>query len=120
MIKNTQNQILAQAVGINIRVSLLKMERLLNGIRNCSYEEALVSPEFMPYRACYPVSQLILSAAANASNNLGLKKSELVVSKAWVSKCRYLRRFQPRAQGRAYPIRKPTCKVTIQSSSKQS
>nr|YP_009549137.1 ribosomal protein L22 [Haplopteris elongata]AYW16199.1 ribosomal protein L22 [Haplopteris elongata] len=107
-----------QAIGRNIRVSLLKMQRILDRIRYCSYEEALVSPEFMPYRACNYVSKLVLSAAANASTNFGLNKSELVVSKTWVDKSQYLRRFRPRAQGRGYPIRKPTCEVTIQLISK--
>nr|YP_009549311.1 ribosomal protein L22 [Vittaria graminifolia]YP_009549484.1 ribosomal protein L22 [Vittaria appalachiana]AYW16460.1 ribosomal protein L22 [Vittaria graminifolia]AYW16633.1 ribosomal protein L22 [Vittaria appalachiana] len=108
----------AQALGRNIRVSLLKMQRILDRIRYCSYEEALVSLEFMPYRACYPVSKLVLSAAANASTNLGLTKSSLFVSKTWVDNSKYLRRFRPRAQGRGYSIKKPTCQVTIQLSSK--
>nr|NP_848099.2 ribosomal protein L22 [Adiantum capillus-veneris]Q85FI3.2 RecName: Full=Large ribosomal subunit protein uL22c; AltName: Full=50S ribosomal protein L22, chloroplastic [Adiantum capillus-veneris]AAP29430.2 ribosomal protein L22 [Adiantum capillus-veneris] len=113
-----KSQVGAQALGKNVRVSVTKMQRIIDRIRNCSYEEALVLLEFMPYRACYPVSQLVLSAAANASNNLGLNKSDLFVSKAWVDNSKYLRRFRPRAQGRGYPIKKPTCKVTIQLSSK--
>nr|YP_009547334.1 ribosomal protein L22 [Adiantum tricholepis]AYW14990.1 ribosomal protein L22 [Adiantum tricholepis] len=114
----SKSRVEAQALGKNVRVSVTKMQRIIDRIRNCSYEEALVSPEFMPYRACYPVSQLVLSAAANASTNLGLNKSDLFVSKAWVSNSTYLRRFRARAQGRGYPIRRPTCKVTIHLSSK--
>nr|YP_009549051.1 ribosomal protein L22 [Calciphilopteris ludens]AYW16026.1 ribosomal protein L22 [Calciphilopteris ludens] len=108
----------AQALGKNIRVSVTKMRRIIDRIRNCSYEEALVLPEFMPYRACYPVSQLVLSAAANANANLGMNKSDSFISKAWVDNSTYLRRFRPRAQGRGYPIRRPTCEITIQLSSK--
>nr|YP_009548617.1 ribosomal protein L22 [Adiantum aleuticum]AYW15592.1 ribosomal protein L22 [Adiantum aleuticum] len=118
MESGSKSRVGAQALGKNVRVSVAKMRRIIDQIRNCSYEEALVSPEFMPYRACYPVSKLVLSAAANASTNLGLNKSDLFVSKAWVDNSTYLRRFRPRAQGRGYPIRKPTCKVTIQLSSK--
>nr|YP_010409090.1 ribosomal protein L22 [Adiantum flabellulatum]URH13320.1 ribosomal protein L22 [Adiantum flabellulatum] len=114
----SKSRVRARAIGKNLRVSVTKMQRIIDRIRNCSYEEALVSLEFMPYRACYPVSQLVLSAAANASTNLGLNKAELFVSEAWVSNSTYLRRFRPRAQGRGYPIRKPTCEVTIQLSSK--
>jgi large subunit ribosomal protein L22 len=72
----------AQARGRNVRVSAMKMRRIINRIRGCSYEEALVLPESMPYGACYLVSQLVLSAAANASTNLGLSKSNLFISEA--------------------------------------
>nr|QKV46148.1 ribosomal protein L22 [Selliguea yakushimensis] len=105
----------AQALGKNIRVSAIKIRRILNRIRGCSYGEALVLPEFMPYKTCFVVSQLILSAAANASANLGLNKSDLFISEARVENSTYLRRFRPRAQGRGCPIKKPICKVTIKS-----
>ena len=72
----------AQALGKNIRVSAIKIRRILNRIRGCSYGEALVLPEFMPYKTCFVVSQLILSAAANASANFGLNKSDLFISEA--------------------------------------
>nr|YP_010038615.1 ribosomal protein L22 [Drynaria acuminata]QOY24965.1 ribosomal protein L22 [Drynaria acuminata] len=72
----------AQALGKNIRVSAIKMRRILNQIRGCSYGEALVLPEFMPYKTCFVVSQLILSAAANANANFGLNKSDLFISEA--------------------------------------
>nr|YP_009548444.1 ribosomal protein L22 [Pityrogramma trifoliata]AYW15265.1 ribosomal protein L22 [Pityrogramma trifoliata] len=118
MENKTKLQVGAQAIRKNMRVSVNKMRRIIDRIRNCSYEEALVSLEFMPYRACYLVSQLVLSAAANASTNFGWNKADLFISEAWVDNSTYLRRFRPRAQGRGYPIRKPTCKVTIKSSSK--
>nr|YP_009548878.1 ribosomal protein L22 [Ceratopteris cornuta]AYW15853.1 ribosomal protein L22 [Pteris vittata]QBF44628.1 ribosomal protein L22 [Pteris vittata] len=107
-----------QALRRNIRVSAIKMRRIIDRIRNCSYEEALVSPEFMPYKACSFVSQLIISAAANASTNFGWNKSDLFIGEVWVDNSTYLRRFRPRAQGRGYPIKRPTCKVTIKLSSK--
>nr|YP_009548704.1 ribosomal protein L22 [Gastoniella chaerophylla]AYW15679.1 ribosomal protein L22 [Gastoniella chaerophylla] len=116
MEKKNKLRIGAQALGKNMRVSVNKMRRIVDRIRNCSYEEALVSPEFMPYRACYLVSQLVLSAAANASTNFGWNKADLFIGEAWVDNSTYLRRFRPRSQGRGYPIKKPTCKVTIKSS----
>nr|YP_009920294.1 ribosomal protein L22 [Adiantum nelumboides]YP_010341238.1 ribosomal protein L22 [Adiantum reniforme var. sinense]QMQ99249.1 ribosomal protein L22 [Adiantum nelumboides]QOH99665.1 ribosomal protein L22 [Adiantum reniforme var. sinense]UNZ94120.1 ribosomal protein L22 [Adiantum reniforme var. sinense] len=118
MRSKSKSQVGARALGKNIRVSVAKMQRIIDRIQNCSYEEALVSLEFMPYRACHPVAQLVLSAAANASTNLGLNRSDSFVSKAWVNNSTYLRRFRPRAQGRGYPIRRPTCQVTVQLSSK--
>nr|YP_009690962.1 ribosomal protein L22 [Pecluma dulcis]QEG57742.1 ribosomal protein L22 [Pecluma dulcis] len=110
-----RSEIGAQALGKNIRVSAIKIRRILTQIRGCSYGEALVLPEFMPYKTCYLVSQLILSAAANANTNLGLTKSDLFISEARAENSTYLRRFRPRAQGRGCPIKKPICKVTIKS-----
>nr|YP_010117374.1 ribosomal protein L22 [Microsorum cuspidatum]QPM99641.1 ribosomal protein L22 [Microsorum cuspidatum] len=105
----------ARALGKNIRVSAIKIRRILSRIRGCSYGKALVLPEFMPYKTCKLVSQLILSAAANANANFGLNKSDLFISEARVETSTYLRRFRPRAQGRGCPIKKPVCKVTIKS-----
>nr|YP_009548791.1 ribosomal protein L22 [Cryptogramma acrostichoides]AYW15766.1 ribosomal protein L22 [Cryptogramma acrostichoides] len=118
MENRNKSQLGARAMKRNVRVSVTKMRRIIDRIRNCSYEEALVSPEFMPYRACYLVSQLVLSAAANASTNLKLNKSNLFIGEAWVDNSTYLRRFRPRAQGRGYPIKKPMCKVTVKLTSK--
>nr|YP_009427252.1 ribosomal protein L22 [Onoclea sensibilis]ASU95924.1 ribosomal protein L22 [Onoclea sensibilis] len=108
-----KSEIGARALGKNIRVSAMKMRRITDRIRGCSYGEALVLPESMPYKMCYLILQLILSAAANANTNFGLNKSDLFISEARVENSAYLRRFRPRAQGRGYPIRKPTCKVTV-------
>nr|YP_009427164.1 ribosomal protein L22 [Matteuccia struthiopteris]ASU95834.1 ribosomal protein L22 [Matteuccia struthiopteris] len=112
-----KSEIGARALGKNIRASAMKIRRITDRIRGCSYGEALVLPESMPYKTCYLISQLILSAAANANTNFGLNKSDLFISEARVENSAYLRRFRPRAQGRGYPIRKPTCKVTIKSNS---
>nr|YP_009690874.1 ribosomal protein L22 [Oleandra articulata]QEG57654.1 ribosomal protein L22 [Oleandra articulata] len=106
-----------RALRKNIRVSAIKIRRVLDRIQGCSYREALVLPESMPYKTCYLISQLILSAAANANTNFGLNKSDLFISEARVENSTYLRRFRPRAQGRGCPIKKPICKVTIKSNS---
>ncbi|MCO5557121.1 hypothetical protein L7F22_010677 [Adiantum nelumboides] len=104
MRSKSKSQVREPALGKNIRVLVAKMQRIIDQIQNCSYEEALVSPEFMSYRACHPVAQPVLSTAANASTNLGLNRSDSFVSKAGVSNSTYPRRFRPRAQGRGYPI----------------
>nr|QKV47471.1 ribosomal protein L22 [Platycerium bifurcatum] len=108
-----RSEVGARAFGKNIRVSATKIRRILDRIRGCSYREALVLPEFMPYKTCSLISQLILSAAANANANFGLNKSDLFISEARVDNSIYLRRFRPRAQGRSCPIKKPICKVII-------
>nr|YP_009668598.1 ribosomal protein L22 [Haplomitrium blumei]QCW59373.1 ribosomal protein L22 [Haplomitrium blumei] len=97
----------------HMRMSPCKVQRVLDQIRGRSYEQALMILEFMPYRACSPISKLLSSAAANASNNFGLGKGKLFISEANVRKATFLKRFQPRAQGRGYPIHKPTCHLTI-------
>lgn len=96
-----------------IRMSPFKVRRVLDQIRGRSYREALIILEFMPYRACEPVLKVLRSAAANAEHNQGLNRGELVVSQAYADQGPVLKRFRPRAQGRAYQIRKPTCHITI-------
>ena len=69
-----KNLIQTKAVGRYIRISPRKVRRVLNQIRGKSYQQALMLLEFMPYKACGPVWQVIYSAAANAEHNLNLKK----------------------------------------------
>lgn len=102
-----------RAVGRYIRMSPRKVQRVLNQIRGRSYKEALMLLEFMPYRACGAVWQVLYSAAANAEHNHGIKKESLVISEARALQGPVLRRFRPRAQGQGYKIRKPTCHIII-------
>lgn len=111
--KGSKRTTTAQAIGKYIRISPTKVRRVLDQIRGRSYEEALMMLEFMPYRACGPVWQVLNSAAANGQNNLGLKKQTLYVKTTFADQGPILKRFRPRAQGRGYQIRKPTCHITI-------
>jgi large subunit ribosomal protein L22 len=101
-----------KAVARFIRMSPTKVARVLNQIRGCTYEEALLLLEFLPYRACEPVWQVVQSAAANAQNQHGINKKDLIISHTFVSPGPVLRRFRPRAQGRGFPIKKRTCHIT--------
>jgi large subunit ribosomal protein L22 len=65
------------------------------------------------------IQDLVLSCASNAKNK-GMKKSSLYISELFADQGPYLRRFQPRAQGRAYAIRKPTCSIHIKMRSHDS
>lgn len=103
----------ATAYASNVRMSPSKVRRVLDQIRGRSYEEALMILEFMPYRACQPVLKVLASAAANAKHNLGVTKSTLVVSEAQANQGPKMKRFRPRAQGRGFPIQKPTCHILI-------
>ncbi|QZZ19224.1 50S ribosomal protein L22 [Leptothermofonsia sichuanensis E412] len=96
-----------------IRMSPHKVRRVLDQIRGRSYREALIILEFMPYRACEPVLKVLRSAAANAEHNEGLDRADLLISQAYADQGPTLKRYRPRAQGRAYQIRKPTCHITI-------
>ena len=102
-----------KAIARYIRISPYKVRRVLDQIRGRSYREALIILEFMPYRACEPVLKLLRRAAANAEHNAGLDRTNLVITQAYANQGPVLKRFQPRAQGRAYQIRKPTCHITV-------
>ena len=108
-----ENKQTAKAVSKYIRISSTKARRVLNQIRGRSYLEALMLLQFMPYRACGPIWQVLNSAATNAENNNGLNKEDLIVKTVFADQGPVLRRFRPRAQGRGYQIRKPTCHITI-------
>lgn len=108
-----ENKQTAKAVSKYIRISSNKVRRVLDQIRGRSYLEALMLLQFMPYRACGPIWQVLNSAATNAENNKGLNKEDLIVKTAFADQGPVLRRFRPRAQGRGYQIRKPTCHITI-------
>ncbi|CDM93363.1 50S ribosomal protein L22 [Limnospira fusiformis KN01] len=102
-----------KAIARYIRMSPSKVRRVLDQIRGRSYREALIILEFMPYRACTPVLKVLRSAVANAEHNQGLDPATLIVSQAFADAGPSLKRYRPRAQGRAYPIRKPTCHITV-------
>ena len=90
-----------------------KFRRVVDVIRGKSYEEALMILEFLPHKACDGVMKTLYSAAANASHNLGLPKSQLYVSRAEVGEGPTLKRFQARAKGRGFKILKPTSHLKI-------
>lgn len=113
MNKRNNSVLEVKAVAKGVRMSPHKVRKVIDQIRGRSYEQAFMLLEFMPYRACYPILKVVLSAAANATHNLNLTRSNLYISEAMVDKGPVLKRFRPRAQGRGYPIRKPTCYITI-------
>nr|YP_009294594.1 ribosomal protein L22 [Asparagopsis taxiformis]AOM66077.1 ribosomal protein L22 [Asparagopsis taxiformis] len=102
-----------QAVCKYLRLSPNKVRRILTQIRGKNYQEAILILEFMPYKPCKIIKKILESAASNAVNNNGLQKHDLVIKQAFADEGPRLKRFQPRAQGRAFPIHKPTCHITI-------
>lgn len=111
MLKKKKKEV--YALGQHISMSADKARRVIDQIRGRSYEETLMILELMPYRACYPIFKLVYSAAANASYNMGSNETNLVISQAEVNEGSTVKKFKPRAKGRSYPIKRPTCHITI-------
>jgi len=105
----TEVKVLAQ----HIYMSVFKARRIIDQIRGRSYEETLMILELMPYRASYPILKLVYSAAANASHNMGLNEADSFISKAEVNGGVIVKKLRPRARGRSYAIKRPTCHITI-------
>nr|YP_009164356.1 ribosomal protein L22 [Bupleurum falcatum]YP_009433459.1 ribosomal protein L22 [Bupleurum boissieuanum]YP_010033176.1 ribosomal protein L22 [Bupleurum euphorbioides]YP_010041633.1 ribosomal protein L22 [Bupleurum yinchowense]YP_010172461.1 ribosomal protein L22 [Bupleurum angustissimum]YP_010172628.1 ribosomal protein L22 [Bupleurum bicaule]QJF47030.1 ribosomal protein L22 [Bupleurum chinense]QJF47279.1 ribosomal protein L22 [Bupleurum smithii]QJF47445.1 ribosomal protein L22 [Bupleurum len=101
------------ALGQHISMSAHKARRVVDQIRGRSYEETLMILELMPYRACYPILKLVYSAAANANYNMDSNESNLVISKTQVSEGTAMKKLKPRARGRSFTIKRPTCHITI-------
>ncbi len=97
-----------------VRATPMKVRRVVNLIRGRSAQEALDILRFDPHAASTPVAKVVASAVANAENNLDLDPETLWISKAYVDEGPTLKRFRPRAQGRAYRIRKRTSHITIE------
>ena len=110
----------AQAYGRYIRGSASKVRRVLDQIRGRTYRDALIMLEFMPYRSTEPITKVLRSAVANAEHNLGLDPSSLVITTATADMGPPMKRYRPRAQGRAFAIKKQTCHISIAVSATQS
>lgn len=102
----------------HIRITPQKARRVVNLVRGKNAQEALAILKFAPQAAAEPVYKLVASAIANArvkadNENLRLNEDELVVAQAYVDEGATLKRFRPRAQGRAFRINKRTSHITV-------
>ena len=102
-----------RAISKYVRMSPSKIRRVLRQIQGKTYSEALLLLEFMPYASCAPIIKVLRSATANARNNFGLDETKLVIKSAFADQGPTMKRFRPRAQGRAYRILKATSHITI-------
>ncbi|MFG1930186.1 50S ribosomal protein L22 [Mycobacterium sp. NPDC048908] len=96
-----------------VRVSATKARRVIDLVRGKSVEQALDILRWAPQAASEPVAKVIASAAANAQNNEGLDPSTLVVATVYADEGPTAKRIRPRAQGRAFRIRKRTSHITV-------
>jgi large subunit ribosomal protein L22 len=108
----------AKAIARHIRVTPMKARRVVNLVRGKQANEALAILKFAPQAASEPVYKVVASAIANARvaadrDGVAFKEDELFISEAFVDEGPTMKRFQPRAQGRAYRINKRTSHITV-------
>ena len=103
----------ARATAKFVRVSPRKARLVADLVRGKSVQQAREILAFATRDAAVPVRKVLESAAANADNNHGMRSDELVLAHVTVDPGPTIKRFRPRAQGRASPILKRTCHITI-------
>ena len=96
-----------------VRVSPSKARRVIDLVRGKSVADALDILRWAPQAASEPVAKVIASAAANAQNNNGLDPATLVVATVYADDGPTAKRIRPRAQGRAFRIRRRTSHITV-------
>ena len=102
----------------NIRVTPRKARRVVDLIRGKQAQEALGVLKFAPQSASEPIAKLVASAMANArvtadKEGVFLDDQDLIIARAYVDEGLTLKRFRPRAQGRAFRINKRTSHITV-------
>jgi large subunit ribosomal protein L22 len=96
-----------------VRITPLKARRVVDLVRGMPVDEALSLLQFAPQAASETVYKVLESAIANAETTEGLDRADLVVSKAQVDEGPTMKRWRPRAQGRATRINKRTSHITV-------
>jgi large subunit ribosomal protein L22 len=96
-----------------LRGSTRKTRLVTQAIKGMKVEDAVATLRFMPQKAAADVARVLKSAASNAENNHSLSAEDLVIVDAIANEGPTIKRFQPRAQGRAFPIHKPMTHITI-------
>ena len=111
--KNKDNLKTVKATNKNIRCSTRKLSPILKSIVGKKADEALRDLSFSEKRISKDIKKTISSAVANAENNFQYDIDKLFVKEAFCGKQIIMKRFRPRAKGRAAPIIKPYSNVTI-------
>ena len=104
---------IAKSINNNIRSSVRKLNPILKGIVGKKVEVAIRDLQFSEKRITNDIKKTINSAVANAENNFQYDIDKLIVKEAYCGKKITMKRFRPRAKGRAAPILKPYSSVTI-------
>jgi len=111
MRKNKEN--LVKSVNKNVRSSTRKIGLILRGIVGKKVEHAIRDLTFANQKVSQEIKKTLHSAIANAENNFQYDIDNLFVKEAYCGKSIVMKRFRPRAKGRASPIKKPYSNVTI-------
>lgn len=101
------------AIARHVRMSPMKVRRVVDLVRGMDANEALVALKFAPQAASEPVYKVLASAIANAENSQSLRADNLYISKAFVDEGVTLRRIRPRAKGSASRILKRGSHITV-------
>jgi len=96
-----------------VRSSPRKIKRVIDAVSGKSPHEVLAFLKFMPHKGARILEKVIKSALANAKNNYKLDEAGLKIKEMYVNKGIIMKRWQPRARGRAFPIKKRTAHVTV-------
>ena len=108
-----KNNSLVKAINKNVRTSPRKLSLVCNFIKGKKVDLALRDLEFSRKKIAKDVSKTVKSAISNAENNYQFDIDNLFVKEAYVGKSLVMKRFRPRAKGRASPIKKPFSRITI-------
>jgi large subunit ribosomal protein L22 len=117
-IENKKEKVV-RSINNNIRSSVRKLNPILKGIVGKKVDIALRDLQFSEKRITRDIRKTISSAVANAENNFQYDIDKLIVKEAYCGKKITMKRFRPRAKGRAAPILKPYSSVTIILTEKQ-
>jgi large subunit ribosomal protein L22 len=109
----TKNKNIVKAINKNIRSSPRKINILLKSIRGKKADIAIRDLSFAKQRIAFDIKKTVQSAIANAENNNQFDIDNLYIKEAYVGKSIVLKRFRPRAKGRASAIKKPYANLTI-------
>ena len=108
-----KNNNIVKAVNKNVRTSPRKLSLVLNHIKGKKADLAIRDLEFTRKKIAKEVSKTVKSAISNAENNYQYDIDDLFVKEAYAGKSLVMKRFRPRAKGRASPIKKPFSRITI-------
>jgi large subunit ribosomal protein L22 len=111
--KNCKDYITAFALSKYIRISPIKLRCILLQLKGRSAQEACFLLEFISNKSCRVILKVLKAALANAASRYGKNSSSFFISKAIADGSSSLKRFQPRSQGRAFPIKKPFSNILI-------
>ncbi|GAG55008.1 50S ribosomal protein L22 [subsurface metagenome] len=102
-----------RAVAKDTGISPRKVRPLVDMVRGKKVDEALAILRFTPIPAAKVVAKVVKSAAASADNNFQMSPSDLKIVKIFADEARTLKRFRPRARGRANSIHKRSSHITV-------